>query len=41
MICGCSEANINFHLSKIRRAFGVNSRKAAIIKAYTLGLIAL
>lgn len=40
-ICGCSEANINFHLNKARRLLGVHSRKAATIKAYSLGLISL
>lgn len=38
-ICVCTEANINFHLNKARHILGVNSRKAAVVKAYSLGII--
>ncbi|KQW33018.1 MULTISPECIES: helix-turn-helix transcriptional regulator [Pseudomonas] len=38
-ICVCTEANINFHLNKARQILGVNSRKAAVVKAYSLGII--
>jgi LuxR family quorum-sensing transcriptional regulator LasR len=38
-ICACTEANINFHLNKARHTLGVNSRKAAAVKACSLGII--
>jgi len=40
-ICNCSEANINFHLSNVRRKFGVRSSRAAALRAYSLKLINL
>lgn len=40
-ICGCSEANINFHISNINRKFGVTSRRCAAVQAYQQGLISI
>lgn len=40
-ICGCSEANINYHFASINTKFGVASRRAAAVKAVSLGLISL
>lgn len=41
IICNCSEANIEYHMKNIRSKFGVNTRRAACIKAIALGLIAI
>jgi len=38
-ILHCSESAINYHMTNIRRKFGVNTRRQAVIKAITLGLI--
>lgn len=38
-ILHCSEATINFHMSNIRRKFGVSTRRQAVVKAISLGLI--
>ena len=38
-IFSCSEANINFHIGKITRKFGVTSRHAAVLLAIKAGLI--
>lgn len=35
----CSEAAINFHMNNIRRKFGVSTRRQAVVKAISLGLI--
>lgn len=35
----CSEATINFHMTNIRRKFGVSTRRQAVVKAISLGLI--
>ncbi len=35
----CSEATVNFHLTNLRRKFGVASRQQAVVKAIRLGLI--
>lgn len=40
-ICGCSEANINFHIGNINRKFGVTSRRCAAVQAYQQGLITI
>ncbi|MDB5118632.1 MAG: hypothetical protein JWQ79_4124 [Mucilaginibacter sp.] len=40
-ICYCSEANINYHLSNIRRKFGVTTRRAAVVQAVSKGLITI
>ncbi len=39
VICKCTEATVNFHLSNIRKKFKVNTRQQAIVKAMQLGLI--
>ena len=39
VILSCSESTINFHMSNIRRKFGVNTRHQAVVKAIRLGLI--
>lgn len=39
VIQGCSEANINFHIGKINRKFGVKTRRAAVLLAMNAGLI--
>lgn len=36
-----SEAAVNFHLCNIRRKFGVNSLRSALVKAIEQGLIVL
>ena len=38
-ILHCSESTINFHMSNIRRKFGVSTRRQAVVKAISLGLI--
>lgn len=38
-ILHCSESTINFHMSNIRRKFGVGTRRQAVVKAISLGLI--
>ena len=38
-ILHCSESVINFHMSNIRRKFGVNTRNQALVKAICLGLV--
>lgn len=40
-ICNCSEANIEYHMKNIRSKFGVGTRRAACIKAISLGLITI
>lgn len=40
-ILGKSEAAVNFHLSNIRRKFGVNSVRLALVKAIEQGVIVL
>ena len=40
-IQGRTEAAVNFHLCNIRRKFGVNTLRAALVMAIDLGLIAL
>lgn len=40
-ILGRTEAAVNFHLCNIRRKFGVNSLRAALVKAIDQGLIVL
>lgn len=41
VICGCSEANVNFHISNVKRKFGVTSRRVALLQALKQGLISL
>lgn len=38
-ILNCSESTINFHMSNIRRKFGVSTRQQAVVKAISLGLV--
>lgn len=38
-ILHCSESTINFHMTNIRRKFGVGTRRQAVVKAISLGLI--
>ncbi|WP_081668093.1 response regulator transcription factor [Metapseudomonas resinovorans] len=38
-ILGCSEANVNFHFSRIRRKLNVSSRAEAIYCAMKTGLL--
>lgn len=38
-ILHCAEATVNFHISNIRRKFGVGSRRQAIVKAIRFGMI--
>lgn len=38
-ILHCSESTVNFHMSNIRRKFGVSTRRQAVVKAISLGLI--
>ncbi len=38
-ILNCTEANVNYHFSNIRRKFNTNSRQQAIARAIKLGLI--
>ena len=38
-ICNCSEANIDYHLKKIRSKFKVTTRRAAAVRAMALGII--
>lgn len=38
-ILHCSEATINFHIKNVRQKFGASSRRAAAVKAATLGLL--
>ncbi|URM30176.1 LuxR family transcriptional regulator [Pseudomonas frederiksbergensis] len=38
-IFNCAEANINFHIGKVIRKFGVTSRRAAVLLAINAGLI--
>lgn len=40
-IQGRTEAAVNFHLCNIRRKFGVNSMRAALVLAIDQGVIAL
>ncbi|MVW86159.1 helix-turn-helix transcriptional regulator [Pseudomonas sp. PB101] len=38
-ILSCSEANINYHFSKVRAKFNVGSRRMAIVKALQTGVL--
>lgn len=40
-ILNCSETTINYHFSNIRRKFGTTSRREAVVKAFSLGMINL
>ncbi|WP_081729391.1 LuxR C-terminal-related transcriptional regulator [Pseudomonas sp. QTF5] len=39
MICSCSEANVNYHINKTLKKFGVSKRHLAGTMARELGLI--
>lgn len=39
LILHCSESAVNFHFSNIRRKFDTSSRRQAIVKAISMGLI--
>lgn len=39
VIFSCTEAGVNYHLTNIRRKFGVSSRWVAMVMALELGLI--
>jgi LuxR family quorum-sensing transcriptional regulator LasR len=39
LIYSCSEAGVNYHLTNIRRKFGVRSRWVATVMALEQGLI--
>lgn len=38
-ILRCSEAAVNFHFANIRHKFGTSSRRQALVKAFSLGII--
>lgn len=40
-IQGCTEAAVNFHLCNLRRKFGVNSMRAALVKAIDQKIVIL
>jgi LuxR family quorum-sensing transcriptional regulator LasR len=38
-ILNCSESNVNFHITNVRRKFGVNTKHQAIIQAIKWGIV--
>lgn len=40
-ILNCSESNVNFHITNVRKKFGVITKHQAILKAVKLGLLEL